>query len=172
MKKRQITIRDGFGRVPLTQGYESKIDLCRIQEAQAHNWHAVKNGRTVYAERIINLGGGKWGRESLHSLINKTPQGFVTMHADGDGLNNTTENLSSGTTSQNGKNRKAVLGRTSKYKGVFLQNGRWRARITNENKKTSLGCFDSEVEAALVYNKAVPYIHGEFGSRNNVEVSL
>ena len=44
---------------------------------------------------------------------------------------------------------------SSKYRGVDLRNGLWRARITYMNKKHHLGYFHTIEEAAMAYNKFV-----------------
>jgi hypothetical protein len=46
-----------------------------------------------------------------------------------------------------------LLRRKSEFRGVFQgESGRWTARITVSGKKTSLGTFDTEAEAAAGYD--------------------
>lgn len=47
------------------------------------------------------------------------------------------------------KNKKPV----SKYRGVFLDNGKWRAVITINKKTKYLGIFSTELDAAIAYDK-------------------
>ncbi len=54
---------------------------------------------------------------------------------------------------QNRRNRRKTIG-ASKYKGVSLRRGRWRAYIGVEKKHIELGAFSSEYEAAREYDMA------------------
>jgi hypothetical protein len=70
-----------------------------------------------------------------------------------------------------GPRRKAKKSNASKFKCVSFHKklGKWRARITDNGKRISLGCFDSETEAAAAYNEAAKRIFGEFAFLNVIE---
>ena len=53
--------------------------------------------------------------------------------------------------------RKIMATNTSGYRGVIWhkQNKKWRARIYYNNKKHSLGCYDSKIEAAKAYDRHI-----------------
>lgn len=76
--------------------------------------------------------------------------------------------------SQNGANRgKALYQKSvthSKYKGVtwHKQHKKWMAQIICNRKKTHLGYFDSEIEAAKAYNSAALAAWGEFAGLNHL----
>jgi len=76
--------------------------------------------------------------------------------------------------SQNGANRgKALYQKSvthSKYKGVtwHKQHKKWMAQIICERKKTHLGYFDCEIEAAKAYNSAALDAWGEFAGLNHL----
>lgn len=59
---------------------------------------------------------------------------------------------------------------TSKYKGVCWDKRRkkWRVALAHNHKRSYLGYFDDEKEAARVYNKAVLERRGEFAVLNEV----
>lgn len=59
---------------------------------------------------------------------------------------------------------------SSKYKGVSLSNkGKWQVHISIGNRKQKyLGCYDSEEEAARVYNEEAKKIHGKFARLNQL----
>jgi hypothetical protein len=59
-------------------------------------------------------------------------------------------------------------GCTSKYKGVSQHKDRWRAVITYNSKKRSLGLFSTEASAALAYNKAAYTYFGVHARLNEV----
>lgn len=110
----------------------------------------------------------------MHRLLLDTPQGFCTDHIDGNKLNNTRANLRICTTTQNAHNtnpyRKRRVGAQSAYKGVgwHTKSGKWRAFIVVDKKHIHLGCFDSERDAAIAYNKAAILHFGEFAKPNEI----
>ena len=83
-------------------------------------------------------------------------------HIDGDNTNNRIENLREATRSQNNWNTKSRSGSSSRFKGVHRFRNRWRARCCINGKYTSLGCFETEEEAAKAYASFVKPLHGEF----------
>lgn len=90
-------------------------------------------------------------------------------HINGDGLDNRKENLRSCTNTENQRNQKKVRG-ISKYKGVSLLGGKWRASIRYKEgrarRRIRIGPFDSEICAAMAYDNAAIKYHGEFASLN------
>lgn len=87
-------------------------------------------------------------------------------HIDGNGLNNSIENLRLCTPSQNAANRPPIRGR--KYKGLYkTRNNKWSAQITFNYKKISLGVYLTEIEAARAYNEKAKELFGEFARLND-----
>jgi len=61
------------------------------------------------------------------------------------------------------KNRKMSRSKkSSKYKCVFLQDGRWRARISCDGKSFSLGYFDTAEKASIAYDVAAYVLFDEY----------
>lgn len=68
-------------------------------------------------------------------------------------------------------NRKAHKRRAnihSRYKGVSWHRNKWQATIMIDGKNACLGSFESEIDAAIAYNKKAKELHGEFARLNEV----
>ena len=89
-------------------------------------------------------------------------------HINGIRDDNRIENLRDCEQKYNTHNRCADKDTISTYKGVYWlkRNRKWRAMITANGKRISLGCYDSEIEAAKAYDKSAKYLHGEYGRLN------
>lgn len=89
------------------------------------------------------------------------PNGEID-HINGNRADNRIANLREVTRSQNMQNLHKVRG-ASIYHGVTWNErlGKWRARITVDKKRISLGCFDKEELAYAAYIKAkkIHHIH-------------
>jgi hypothetical protein len=90
----------------------------------------------------------------MHQLI--LPNAKLIDHEDENGLNNRRGNLRAGSRSLNALNtsRKRISGKTSKFPGVYKQNGKFHTAITVNGKKKFLGSFVVEEDAARVYQQA------------------
>lgn len=106
----------------------------------------------------------------LHRLIFKDiPEGKYIDHINGDRSDNRKINLRIVTYQQNNHNRVGNLNnKTSKYKGVCWnkKSKKWIVNICNNNIIKYLGCFDSELEAAEIYNTKAIELHGEYAKIN------
>jgi hypothetical protein len=89
-------------------------------------------------------------------------------HIDGNKYNNTISNLRLATRQLNNANCKSALNSSSKYKGVSYNKrlGKWIGTITKNYKSIYLGCFTSEVDAALAYNKQAKLLFGKYARLN------
>jgi hypothetical protein len=152
--------------IKLTQDKVALVDDEDFEYLNQWKWHAHKDGNNYYVERIIRLPRGlKYQYVSMHRLIMNTPKGMQTDHKDHDGLNNQKSNLRICTRSQNQMNRKAIEA-TSKYKGVWYENGKIRSAITINKEQVYLGYFNSEKDAAIAYDIAAKKYYGEFAYLN------
>lgn len=83
-------------------------------------------------------------------------------HINGNTLDNRLKNLRICSHTENMRNRK-----TSGFKGVSkTASGKYRARITVNNKELHLGSFKSKEEAAKAYNEAANKYYGVFARLN------
>lgn len=89
-------------------------------------------------------------------------------HIDGDGSNNRIANLREATNAENMRNRGGNKNTTSQYCGVswHRQTSKWLARIMLFGKRTHLGSFTDEIEAAKAYDVAALKLHGNFARLN------
>lgn len=141
------------------------VSDCDYEFLSKIKWHIHKSKVCSY----VRSGCGKY---RMHNLIMMPEEGKVVDHIDGDGLNNTRENLRICERWQNNGNvRKTTKPTSSKYKGVYYSKSinRWCADIYVNNKKVRLGKYKTENEAGEAYNKAALERWGEFAKLNIIE---
>ena len=143
------------------------VDLEYFNYLNQFKWSATKIGNSYYALR--QQADKKF--IYLHQEILGKIDELVIDHIDGNGLNNTLNNLRFVNKSQNSFNSFYPKG-VSKYKGVWKRQDRkkaWVAEIKVDGKKYHLGSFYTEKEAALAYNDAALYLVGIYAKLNEVE---
>ncbi len=150
--------------IRLTQGKVALVDDEDFDLVNRYQWR-FDSGYAKTGQYKDNT------RHNMAELIKGVlPKGVIWDHIDTNKLNNQKLNLRESTQQQNGLNRGLNKNSTSKMKGVFLcsSTGKWRAQITPNGKKISLGRFTSLEEAALAYNKKAKELFGEFAYQNPV----
>ncbi|ABY52832.1 HNH endonuclease [Escherichia phage phiEco32] len=91
--------------------------------------------------------------------------GKIVDHIDCDRQNNRRDNLRLVTPLENAYNRKINNNNTSGYKGITQEpNGKWRARISANKRRYSLGVFDSLESAAEALREERQKLHGEYAN--------
>ncbi len=104
----------------------------------------------------------------MHRLVAKTSEGMDTDHINGDRLDNRKKNLRSCFHKENVRNQQRAHkdNESSVYKGVCFDRNRkkWRCRVGGKH----IGDFDSELEAAIAYNKSAVCEWGEFATLNQI----
>lgn len=129
-------------------------------------WYAKKRPHTFYAQRCVRSK-EKFLTIRMHSLILGQKGGD---HRDGNGLNNTRQNLRPCSQMQNNENRGLDKRSTSGFKGVSQNksDGKWWAYIMHNLNRELLGRFDSRIEAAKAYDAAALEYFGEFARTNKM----
>lgn len=90
-------------------------------------------------------------------------------HIDGINKQNILNNFREASHAENMRNRSKSKTRcTSKYLGVHWCScsGKWKATLRNNQRKITLGRYESEEEAALAYNRAALVHHKDFANLN------
>src|SRR6185503_9159800 len=154
--------------IELTRNKVALVDDADYESLSRHKWYAHianKSGSTWYALRMdYSLGRGKGRQIWMHrQILGLADRSMITDHIDGNGLNNQRSNIRACTYLDNNHNRsKKGSGWKSVYKGVtnHAATGKWRARISVNNKSIYLGLFAEEYDAATAYNLAA---HEYFG---------
>jgi hypothetical protein len=125
-----------------------------------------------YAVRHVRMADGTRKTEKMHRIIVGLKRGDPDVdHEDRDTLNNRRYNLRIGSKHQNGANRiksRHYGGKPtrSKFKGVTVTDGEWRANIRVNGKLKNLGNFESEEAAAAAYDAAAEREFGSFARLN------
>ena len=97
------------------------------------------------------------------------PKGIID-HVNRCTSDNRWENLRVVTDKQNSYNRSPRKNTTSRYKGVhFVKHmKKWVARITKNGDSEYLGFFESEIDAAVAYNRRAKELFGPYTYLNEV----
>lgn len=164
-------------QIPLTQGKFALVDDEDYDFLMQWKWHyRPETSSSGYAARSHNFYNEKGKRTAkqiwMHRVINKTMDNFDTDHCNGNGLDNQKSNLRTANRAQNIANRCKIKSdkATSKYKCVsyMKKTNRWRCNIKAGKKTIFSSFFDTEIEAALSYNKEAIKLYGDFAKLNEV----
>jgi len=166
-------------KIPLTQGQFAMVNDEDYDMLNQFKWYALyqKHIDGYYAVRHIRKSNGKWTTEYMHRVILNCPTSKETDHKNHDGLDNRRCNLRIVTHGQNQYNRKSNRTGVSKYKGVSLHKQKyknkvyeyWQSQIRINGKLTHLGYFETEIDAAIAYNKKAKELFGNYALLNRVD---
>ena len=155
--------------IKLTQNKFAIVDDADYALVSQHKWYAAKWKKTYVAARKVLRAGGRQETIYMHRVIMGLKRGnkMQVDHINHDELDNRRVNLRSCTHQQNSFNRVKSKNKSSHYKGVSKQKGRyWRVQIKFRKNTIYLGCYKNEQDAARAYNVAALKYFGEFAKLN------
>lgn len=115
--------------------------------------------------RLLYINGCYYMEHRIAWLVvhGEIPFGMTVDHINGIKGDNRIANLRLATDCQNSCYRPRKSDNMSGYKGVYQrENGKYRAAITVNKKRKSLGTFSTKEEAYAAYCEAARRLHGEF----------
>ena len=146
-------------RIPLGEGYYALVDAADYEALSQWSWRFY-NGYAARQEQRKTI--------YMHRQIMQPPKEMMVDHVNHDKLDNRQANLRVCTRRENILNQAAKRGSASKFKGVEYRKDRDKcfARIRINGKRTWIGSFETEVEAARAYDRAAVEHQGEFACLN------
>lgn len=172
MNQRQQTRQDATTReIPLhgvkAAGRVALVDDADYELVAAYRWMVwevpEKNGGPYALAKITP--GRKGIKRYMHQLLTGNP---LTDHENHNGLDNRRANLRAASRGDNLRNQRPLRGGSSPYKGVTRRRdtGRWQAQIKLAGRNVRLGCYETDLDAALAYDVAARHYFGEFACPN------
>jgi hypothetical protein len=149
-------------KIQLSNGSETIVDDEDFEFLSQWKWKFLKaNGCSGgYACRTIyNKTNKSFGLLLMHRLLNKTEQGMITDHINGDKLDNRKSNLRTVSDVWNMHNRGKNKNNTSGYKGVTFDQfrNRWKASLKFNGKTWQKRYVNKEDAINAVIEKRKEY---------------
>lgn len=155
-----------------------------IEELQSIFTFDIENGRLIRIKstqgridrenfradyRYVSIDGTQYFEHRLiWMLANRQhiPSGMDVDHINRDKLDNRPDNLRLATTSQNRANITLQRNNSTGFKGVFLDKGKFRAKIKSNGIQRFLGSYSTAEAAAAAYDSAALAAFGEYAMTN------
>ena len=153
-----IIVHDNFAEIELKDGLSARVSLEDLPLVRDYTWR-LRIGKLGHAYTYTYID-GKY--VAMHRALLNAPKTMWVDHKDGDGLNNTRENIRLCTPAQNMANKAVERRNSLGLKGVWLSNGKYRASIKPNGKTVGLGTYSTKEEAAAAYRGAAIMAWGDF----------
>lgn len=160
-------------KIELTRGHFALVDDDDYDVLKDYQWHVVPSRKTFYASRTGIKRFGEKATVNMHrQILRLEDKNIQADHIDGNGLNNQKYNLRVCNHRQNQHNSLKRDGCSSKYKGVSWNKNanKWKVSFGPSENRSCIGYYDSEVEAALVYNCVASFAYGEYAKLNEINL--
>jgi hypothetical protein len=166
-RSKRSSRRDLMKLIPLTRGKFTIVDDECFELLNKFNWHIDSHG---YAARNGYVRGRRT-KILMHRVLLNIPKHLAVDHINGDRADNRKCNLRICDNRENQGNRRKRQHASSAYKGVSWHSSsqKWQVRISDNKKRTHVGVYNSETEAALAYNNVAVKVFGEFALLNVIE---
>lgn len=162
----KITIERNYWKtkIPLSQGKFARVDRKNYDYLNQWKWHYTHGYAVRRIHKRLRSNEYTGNYIYMHRLIMQTPEGMVSDHINGDGLDNREDNLRNCTQTQNLINRKVQSNSLSGIKGVRWNKhkNRYEPNITVDGKKVYIGRFKTIEEATEAYKQASIKHFGEY----------
>ncbi len=129
--------------VALSRGGVALVDDEDYDRVAPFIWYALPNGY-VFGRAEVD---GRTRSIAMHTFIARTPRGRRVDHVNRNRADNQKGNLRIATASQNNLNLDPLSKNASGRRGIYLDRGKYRARIRYERKWYELGRFGTIEEA-------------------------
>lgn len=154
--------------IPLANGKVAFIDDEDYAWVSQWHWCATLCNGKWYVKRDVMANHSRSTILLHRALLGLDDPDVEVDHVDGNGLNNSRQNLRTCTHQLNQMNRPKLEGCTSKHKGVFWSKirNKWAVQISVNKRRKHVGYFTDELAAAKAYNEAVSELYGRFPRLN------
>lgn len=147
---------------------EELLSFCTYRQGKFYKSNGKSIGWSDGKYRYINIRGSVYPEHRLVWLWFYGEWVKGLDHINGNKQDNRIENLRIASTQQNAFNRPRQTNSRSPYKGVYWEPGRnkWATRIGLHNACVAIGRYDTALEAALAYDRAIWEWAGDFATLN------
>lgn len=151
----------------LTRGFVGLLSVEDRHHFDDESWNAHKSTSGAWSVT------GTYAKKLHREVLGLTDPAVAVDHINGDTFDNRRSNLRLCTQKDNAKNQKQRRNkRWSIYKGVTkmpnLPLRPWIAQIQSDSKRTLIGYYATELEAATAYDEAALRLHGPFARTNKM----
>lgn len=162
-------------QIPLTQGKFALVDDEDFEYLSQFKWTLVSSKGKEYAYRGKTSDGIRTTYKMHRVILGITDPKKSVDHKDGNGLNNQRKNLRSADQKQNCQNRNPRKNKSSKFKGVSIENRLnrkpyWASTICIDGRQKTLKRYPhtpcGEILAAVHYDTMAEKHFGEFANLN------
>ncbi len=156
--------------IPLSLGKSALVDDEEYARLMRLAWCAAKSRHVWYAHTALYIGETRFTLR-MHRYILGVWKDEIIDHRDGNGLNNTKENLRIVSNSVNTIGMVKHPRNSSGFRGVnwYPPMNRYLARITHQGKTHHLGYFEDIEEAASAYDRAALKLFGKDAPKSKIE---